>query len=79
MAHMAKEPYRVTMWPIALLCAHLLASRLNLLPGDVLAWGLASIIGAGYLHWVFLVVDQICRFLDINCLTIKHTNGQHGH
>jgi ethanolaminephosphotransferase len=79
MAHMAKEPYNVTFWQVAVLCTHLVVSRLNLLPGSVMAWGLATIMMAGYLHYVFLTVDQICRFLDINCLTIKHTNGQHHH
>lgn len=24
-----------------------------------------------YMHWAFLVCDKICRFLNINCLTIK--------
>jgi len=24
-----------------------------------------------YMRWAFLVIDRICRYLDINCLTIK--------
>jgi ethanolaminephosphotransferase len=24
-----------------------------------------------YMHWALLTIDRICKFLDINCLTIK--------
>ena len=26
---------------------------------------------AAYMRWALLTIDRICRFLDINCLTIK--------
>jgi hypothetical protein len=71
MAHMAKEPYTLTIWPVVLLAAYLVAARLHLLSPALLAWGLFVIVSAAYLQWVVAVVDQICNYLDINCLTIK--------
>ena len=31
-----------------------------------------------YMRWAFLVINRICAFLDINCLTIKSRQKQNG-
>ena len=36
----------------------------------LLTWAAVGIILAGYLHYVVSVINQICAFLGINCLTI---------
>lgn len=38
--------------------------------GMQVAWLAVGIVLAGYLHYVVAVIDQICVFLGINCLTI---------
>jgi hypothetical protein len=30
----------------------------------------------GYLHYWLVVIDQVCAFLDINCLTIKKHSAE---
>jgi len=35
-----------------------------------MAWAAVGIILAGYLHYVVSVIQQICGFLGISCLTI---------
>jgi hypothetical protein len=34
------------------------------------AWLAVGIVLAGYFHYVVAVIDQICSFLGISCLTI---------
>lgn len=31
-----------------------------------------------YMRWAFLVINKICDFLDINCLTIKNRRKEDG-
>lgn len=81
MDHMAKEPFEVVWWPLALLSAgglHSAASRLRgpgappllgVSPDAVVAFNLA-VISAGYLHYVTSVIWETCAFLGIRCLTI---------
>lgn len=84
MDHMAKEPFEVVWWPLALLSAgglHSAASRrfgppgsgstrfLGVSPDAVVAFNLA-VISAGYLHYVTSVIRETCAFLGIRCLTI---------
>jgi len=38
--------------------------------------GLLLLAAAGYLHYVVVVIRQICAYLDINCLTIKHAAAE---
>jgi len=36
---------------------------------------------SAYMRWAYVVIDKICAYLDINCLTIKRRPGlqsQHG-
>ncbi|KAJ2078266.1 hypothetical protein H4R24_004600 [Coemansia sp. RSA 988] len=38
----------------------------------VLIWFCLAYTGAQYAHFALEVIDTICNYLDINCLTIKH-------
>ena len=80
MDHMAKEPFEVVWWPLALLSAgglHSAVSRrfpgssplLGVSPDAVVAFNL-FVISAGYLHYVTSVISETCAFLGIRCLTI---------
>jgi ethanolaminephosphotransferase len=34
-------------------------------------WGYLVLAVVVYFRWAFVVIDRICEFLGINCLTIK--------
>ena len=73
MAHMAKEPFEVAAWPLALMAAQ----GANLVLGGpldpaLLAYAVNAVVVVGYLHYVVAMINEICAFLDIPCLTIRH-------
>jgi ethanolaminephosphotransferase len=70
MCHMCKEPFEIFWWPITLLVACVANTYLQVLDPALVAWAAVGIALAGYLHYVFSVIDQICGFLGISCLTI---------
>ena len=72
MAHMAKEPFEVAIWPLALLAMQAVNLRLNLLDTATVGYVVNMLVVAGYLHYVVSVINEVCEFLDINALTIKH-------
>lgn len=69
-AHMAKEPFEPSLWAILCLAAGAANSRLALFDPYVVAASLAGLTTVGYLHYVLSVVNQICGYLGIRCLTI---------
>jgi hypothetical protein len=70
MAHMCKEPFVVPSWTIPALAIAAINAQLGLVDQARLVWGLNGIAMAAYLHWVVVVISQICAYLDITCLTI---------
>ncbi len=72
MDHMAKEPFGIFWWPVWLLGALVLNNMIHIINPALAAWLTAAAAVAGYLQYVLSIIDQICQFLDINCLTIKH-------
>lgn len=40
---------------------------------SLLLWGYLALAAIVYFRWAFVVIDRICSFLGINCLTIKKT------
>ncbi len=76
MDHMAKEPFEVAWWPLVLMAALILNSRLQVANPAVAAWAALAVTLAGYLHYTVHVVNEICAYLGINCLTIKHPHGE---
>lgn len=69
-SHMSKEPFTLSIWPIACLLLTLVNSHLQLLPAYSLAWMVNIVIISGYLHYAVYVVDEICAYLGIKCLSI---------
>jgi ethanolaminephosphotransferase len=67
---MAKEPFELFWWPFTLLLVNLANTQLKLVNPALFAWACAGVALGGYLHYVFSVIDQICGFLGIHCLTI---------
>ena len=79
MAHMTKQPFAVWVWPLLVLLVVVANDFLDVLPAiggtpgrSVVALCALGAILAGYLHYVFVCVQQITRALGINCLTISH-------
>lgn len=71
MAHMCKEPFRPPLWAIFGMAAGAANSRLQLVDPLQLTVALGVVFVLGYLHYVISVINQICGFLGINCLTLK--------
>jgi hypothetical protein len=71
MDHMAKEPFELLGWPLALVALNIAGRRAALPWLDGYAWGLAATMLAGYLHYITSAIGDICAFLRIACLTIK--------
>lgn len=71
MAHMCKEPFQPPMWAMLLMAVGILNNLLRVVDPLKLTLGLDALLLAGYLHYVVVVINQICEHLDINCLTIK--------
>ena len=75
-SHMAKEPFELFWWPFTLLIVNLANSRLQLVNPALFAWACVGISLGAYLHYILSVIDQICGFLGIHCLTIpSSTDG----
>ncbi|KAK2078115.1 hypothetical protein QBZ16_003983 [Prototheca wickerhamii] len=72
MAHMAKVPFRISLWPLAALAlqiANAYAPEPFAAPGPLCA-AVTAVIVAGYLHYVVSVIREICAYLGIRALTI---------
>lgn len=71
MAHMCKEPFQAPLWAIVCLALGNLNKVLGLYDPLTVTLALDAALLAGYLHYVLVVIGQICEHLDIYCLTIK--------
>ncbi len=71
MDHMCKEPFEILWWPVLTLVILLANSRAQLLDSAITAWGFAALIIVGYLLDITTIINEICGFLGICCLTIK--------
>ena len=71
MDHMAKEPFELAWWPILALVLLLANARVHAVDSVLATWAFAGVAVAGYLHYVISVINEICGFLGISCLTIK--------
>ena len=70
--HMAKEPFELAWWPVAVVAAvtaNAAAGGGAVDPTAAACIGLA-VVTAGYAHYVVCVIRQICDYLGIACLTI---------
>ena len=62
-SHMAKEPFTLFRWPVALLVACLANNHLHYFEPALFAWVALAITLVGYLHYVVSTIDEICSFL----------------
>lgn len=72
MAHMCKEPFQPPLWAIATMSVAVVNNVLKIYDPFVVNLAVAAVVFFGYLHYVLCVINQICDYLDIYCLTIKH-------
>ena len=70
MSHMSKEPFKLRYWSLVLMSFTLVNSYLHLLPPFPLALVILVLVLIGYLHYVSVVVCEICDYLHIRCFQI---------
>nr|BAU37047.1 ethanolaminephosphotransferase [Chlamydomonas sphaeroides] len=70
MDHMSKEPFRPPLVPLAVLAAATANSFLQLADGRLVAFGGSAIMLVYYGIYVTSIVNQVCAFLGIHCLSI---------
>lgn len=70
MDHMCKEPFRSPLLPLAVLTVAAANSVLQLVDARATAATLAGAMIVYYLVYVTTIVDQVCAYLGIKCLTI---------
>ena len=70
MSHMSKEPFNLSFWPLITLSLTLVNSYVHLVPAFPLAIAANGVLLAGYLHYVYVVVSEICGYLNIRCFKI---------
>lgn len=71
MAHMSKEPFEAPLWAILVLALGVLNKVLHVFDPLPFTLVLDAVLLFGYLHYVLVVIQQICEHLDIYCLTNK--------
>ncbi len=70
--HMSKEPFSVLLWPLvamAVVCANAL---LNVVHFELSCWVVCVVVVTGYLAYIVQNINEICQYLGINCLTLRH-------
>ena len=70
--HMSKEPFHVLPYPLLAMAVVCVNSYLNLVHFELFCWIMATIVVATYLAYIIQNINEICRFLGINCLTLRH-------
>lgn len=70
--HMSKEPFSVLLWPLIAMAVVCLNAFLNVVHFDMTCWVVAVFVVAGYLAYIVQNINEICKYLGINCLTLKH-------
>lgn len=70
-AHMCKEPFLPPLWAMGLMALAIINKALHIVDPLKLTLGLDVFLLLGYLHYVVVVINQICGHLGIYCLTIK--------
>ena len=71
MAHMAKEPFSIAVWPLVLILLQVGNYYGGGLDTAMLAYAVNAVVVAGYLHYVVSMTNEICAYLGIKALTIS--------
>lgn len=72
MDHMAKEPFSVLLWPLLAMAVVCVNAVLNVVHFEVSCWVVAVVVVTGYLAYIVQNINEICQYLGINCLTLRH-------
>ncbi|KAI3425927.1 hypothetical protein D9Q98_007899 [Chlorella vulgaris] len=71
MAHMSKEPFSMTAWPLMLMAFQIATHRNPCLDPVIVGYSVNAVVVLGYLHYVISMVNEICAYLKIPCLTVR--------
>lgn len=71
MAHMCKDTFNVAIWPMIAITCQIVNSWTGIFGAMPVACAVNMVVVVGYLHYVVAVVNEICAFLKIPCLTIS--------
>lgn len=71
MAHMSKEPYEVTAWPLVVMAVQVANHFVPFADAVLLNYSVCAVSLVLYLHYVVSMVREICAFLCIPCLTVR--------
>jgi ethanolaminephosphotransferase len=70
-AHMCKEPFDAPLWAMTLMALAIINKVMRIVDPLRFTLGVDVLLLVGYLHYVVVVINQICAHLGIYCLTIK--------
>ena len=73
--HMSKEPFSVLLWPVLAMAVVSANAVLNVVQFELSCWVVAVFVVGGYLTYIVQNINEICRFLGINCLTLRHLDN----
>lgn len=69
--HMSKEPFNILLWPMLAMGMVIASSWFNVL-FNTCCWVMCVLVWGGYIGYIVQNINEICAFLHINCLTLKH-------
>lgn len=73
--HMSKEPFSVLLWPVLAMALVSLNAVLEVVPFELSCWVVATVVVGGYLTYIIQNINEICTYLGINCLTLRHLDN----
>lgn len=71
MAHMSKEPFEVAGWALVAIALQIANQYVLWLDPVLVSYSVCAVVIVGYLHYVVCVINEICAFLQIPCLSVK--------
>ena len=74
--HMAKEPFAIRHWPLATMGAVALNNYFHIIDPPAVAWAVLVVTLIGYLKYVIGNINEICSYLGIHCLDLRHLQNQ---
>ncbi|KAL3137923.1 hypothetical protein ABBQ38_005170 [Trebouxia sp. C0009 RCD-2024] len=73
--HMSKEPFSVLLWPVLAMAVVSANALLNIVQFELSCWVVAVVVVGGYITYIVQNINEICRYLGINCLTLRHLDN----
>lgn len=73
--HMSKEPFSVLLWPVLAMAVVSANAMLNVVQFELSCWVVAVLVVGGYITYIVQNINEICHYLGINCLTLRHLDN----